>query len=79
MRTFCQSCFLRLGFTDNDISNSFDGTSLGSSLPVFFLLCISVVLTLLLRGAVLLHHVQDNFSRMLIGIFGTSDRMHHEC
>ena len=30
------------------------------------------------QGAVLLHHVQDNFSQMLIGIFGTSDRTHHE-
>jgi hypothetical protein len=71
---FHHKVFLCFAFTDKDVSNSFDGMSLGSILVVFFLLYASIILMLLLQGTVLLAHVQDNFSQMLIDVFGTSDR-----
>lgn len=75
MLTSGQSIFLRFSFTDNGVSNALDGTTLGSLLLFFPLLYASVVLTLLFRGTVLLLHVQDNVSWMLIGVFGTGDRL----
>ena len=70
---FCFSSFVE-GF-----SYPFDGLNLGSLLLLFLYFFASVVLILLLRGAMFLLHVEDDFARMLIGILGTGDRTLQHC